>query len=158
MFTPAQKAVIQANMIATKTDWTDSDNAAYETIKGKIIEAGKKLRLITYSELVSGVKFNLPNLISDYQICVWDWKDMDRSMIGGFLARISTETFSQYNFMASSLVVLRDPQGHVRPSQHFFEWMVAVGAIPDDDEETVMVFWSEQVNRAHNFYRHGTIL
>jgi hypothetical protein len=54
--------------------------------------------------------------------------------------------------MASALVIGRDES---KPSESFFQWMEELGVLPDLHEMTVLKFWSEQVKKAHQWYRYG---
>jgi hypothetical protein len=54
--------------------------------------------------------------------------------------------------MASALVVNRD---EFKPSHYFFDWMVKLKVLPDNSDDTVMKFWIEEVNKAHNWYKAG---
>ncbi len=53
-------------------------------------------------------------------------------------------------FMASALVVNRL---EYKPSDLFFEWMKRIEVLPNTNEGTVMKFWIDQVNKAHNWYK-----
>jgi hypothetical protein len=42
-----------------------------------------------------------------------------------------------------------------KPSDQFFKWMEELGVLPNLKEDTILAFWADQVNRAHNWYgRH----
>ena len=112
----------------------DKDPVAREQLKERIEETGRNLQLTTYSELVNGIIFHLPNVMegADYQIHTFDWSGLDRRIIGDFLGHITME---------------------YKPSKHFFDWMASLNVLPNLDEETVLAFWAEHVNLAHNWYR-----
>jgi hypothetical protein len=132
--------------------YADKDPNALAILEERIADTGRKLGLITYSELVKGVDFHLPNIRKEeaYRIQIYDWKGLDRSILAEFLGYISTRTYREAGFMASALVVQStDPQ----PSEHFFEWMVKLGVLPDTNKDRVLEFWSEQVTKAHNWYK-----
>jgi hypothetical protein len=121
-------------------------------LEARIAEAGRNLGLITYSDLVQGVTFHLPNIRNGtaYQISIYDWTGLDRAILGDFLGYISTRSYLQNGFMASALVVNR---AEYRPSDHFFEWMKKLAVLPDTQEDTVLAFWAGQANKAHNWYK-----
>ncbi len=51
---------------------------------------------------------------------------------------------------SSALVVNR---AEYKPSDIFFEWMEYLNVLPDLEEETVLAFWANEVNKAHNWYK-----
>lgn len=71
-------------------------------------------------------------------------------MVGEFLGYISMRSYCANGFMASALVVNRL---EYKPSDLFFEWMKRIEVLPDTNEGTVMKFWIDQVNKAHNWYK-----
>ena len=143
---------ILQRMHAVQWKWATNDSNALAILEQRIAETGKKLQLITYSDLVSGVIFHLPNIRNgqDYQINTYAWSGLDRGIIGEFLAYISVRSYEQSGFMASSLVVSAN---EFKPSWHFFEWMKKLNVLPDINDDTVLAFWAEQVNRAHKWYK-----
>jgi hypothetical protein len=132
--------------------YADKDLASLEIVEKRIHESGKDLKLITYSDLVKGIEFHIPNINngSAYQIKTYDWSGLDRRIIGDFLGYASFRSYEKYGFMASALVVNRD---EYRPSWHFFLWMKELEVLPDLEEPTVLAFWIDHVNKAHNWYK-----
>jgi hypothetical protein len=107
--------------------------------------------LITYSDLVRGVTFRLPTVNGGvpFQIDVSDWSDLNRAILGDFLGAISAETYVEAGFLATALVVNKQ---EFMPRDQFFKWMNQLGALPDRKQDTVLAFWADQVNKAHNWY------
>ena len=132
--------------------YADKDLNALGVLEQRIADTGRRLQLITYSQLVGGMAFHLPNVRNGeaYQIQTFEWSGLDRAIIGEFLGYISTRSYEQAGFMASALVV---NAMEFKPSWHFFEWMRTLQVLPNLDDNTVLAFWAEQVNRAHNWYR-----
>jgi hypothetical protein len=132
--------------------WGDKDPNALSALEQRIAEAGRQLALITYSDLVKGIDFHLPNVRNGgpYRVSIYDWSGFDRGMVGDFLGYISMRSYCEHGFMASALVVNRVES---KPSDMFFDWMVKLQALPDATEDTVLAFWAKQVNKAHNWYR-----
>ncbi|MFL6334105.1 MAG: hypothetical protein ACJ754_12400 [Pyrinomonadaceae bacterium] len=134
--------------------WADKDPHALAILEGKIAEVGRTLGMITYSDLVKGVDFHLPNVRNGqaYRVPIHDWSGFDRGMVGEFLGYISMRSYCEHGFMASALVVNRL---EYKPSDLFFEWMVRLNVLPETNEGTVLKYWIEQVNKAHNWYKAG---
>ena len=139
-------------MEAIEWKWGDKDPAALAELERRVAEAGRKLQLITYSDLVEGVDFRLPNLRNGapYRIAIHNWSGLDREIIGSFLGYISLHSYRKAGFMASALAVNR---AEYRPSEHFFRFMRELEVLPDNDEATILRFWADQVNKAHKWYK-----
>ena len=132
--------------------WADKDPNALAILEERIAETGRNLGMITYSDLVKGVDFHLPNVRNGgaYRVPIHDWSGFDRGMVGEFLGYISMRSYCENDFMASALVVNRL---EYKPSDLFFDWMVRLNVLPDTNESTVLKFWIEQVDKAHNWYQ-----
>src|SRR5687768_9141713 len=85
--------------------YATGDPKALRTLEERIAAAGRKRSLITYSELVRGVTFDLPNLQRPPIIDTSDWHDLDRAIVGSFLGYISMRSYENAKFFASALVV-----------------------------------------------------
>jgi hypothetical protein len=134
--------------------YADADPSAKAELQRRIEAAGRKLKLITYSDLVRGVTFCLPTVRqgAPFQIEIDDWTGLDRAILGNFLGAISAETYQTGQFLATALVVNK---AEFKPSDQFFKWMEELGVLPNLKEDTILAFWADQVNRAHNWYgRH----
>jgi hypothetical protein len=134
--------------------WGDKDPNALAALEQRIAETGRQLALITYSDLVKGIDFRLPNLTEGkpYRISIYDWSGLDRRILGDFLGYMSMRSYCNYGFMASALAVNRM---EYMPSELFFEWMVQLQVLPDTAQDTVFAFWADQVHKAHNWYNAG---
>lgn len=144
-------AALSEKLDATKWRYADRDLRAVAELTGRIAATGRKLGLITYSDLVRDVPLSLPNINdgAPFTIDVYDWRETDRVIIGDFLGFISANSFREGKFLASALVVNR---AEFKPSPPFFAWMKSLGVLPNLKEDTVLAFWAEQVNRAHQWY------
>lgn len=131
--------------------WAEKDLQALLILEQRIADSGSKLGLITYSELVAGVTFNVPSLHNGkpFEIHVHDWTDLDRALIGDFLGLISSRSYERAQFMASALVVSK---GEYKPSDHFFMWMEKLNVLPNLEDDTVLAFWANEVNKAHKWF------
>lgn len=68
----------------------DKDPSALASMEDRIAETARKRALITYSDLVRGIRFSLPNLTEkELTIDVSDWRELDRAVVGDFLGYIS---------------------------------------------------------------------
>ncbi|MCA1614006.1 MAG: hypothetical protein LC800_07620 [Acidobacteria bacterium] len=134
--------------------YADKDSVALFELERRIAETGRKLGLITYSDLVKGIDFHLPNIRNGeaYRIQIYDWSGLDRAILGEFLGYISARSYRESGFMASALVV--NSTG-LEPSEQFFEWMERLGVLPDTNKNTVLAFWADQVHKAHNWFKTG---
>ncbi|OLE54155.1 MAG: hypothetical protein AUG51_10010 [Acidobacteria bacterium 13_1_20CM_3_53_8] len=134
--------------------YADKDPQALSILEEKIAGTGRKLGLITYSKLVEGVDFHLPNIRKGeaYSIQTYNWTGLDRAILGEFLGYTSTRSYREAGFMASALVV--NSTGY-EPSNQFFEWMEKLGVLPDNNKDTILAFWADQVHKAQNWYKAG---
>lgn len=134
--------------------WTyaPQDPIAYAELEKRIAKIGKRSSLITYSDLVSGIEFHLPSVDDEgtYYMNTSGLTGLDRHIIGDFLGQISCRSYCEHGFMANALVVNRT---EYKPSKIFFDWMELLNVLPDKKEDTVLNFWTEQVNKAHNWYK-----
>jgi hypothetical protein len=139
---------------AIQWEYADKDLSAIAILQGRIKEIGRKTALISYSDLVISVDFHYPNINNGnaYRISTYDWTGLDRKIIGDCLGYISKESYLEAGFMASALVIAR---WESKPSDIFFEWMKSLGVLPNINEDTVLSFWSQQVKKAHQWYRYG---
>jgi hypothetical protein len=151
------KNAIVAKMMDNSWKWADQDLNALLELEKRIADTGKNEDLITYSDLVRGVTFNLPTVNGGkpFQITSHDWTDLNRAILGDFMGYISTRSFATHGFMASALVV--NKIGDQKPSDIFFRWMQYLGVLPDGKPSTRDKFWSNEVKKAHQWYRTGTI-
>ena len=147
-----QEDAIAAKLQDIEWRWADEDDDALSILEERIANAGRALSLITYSDLVRSVKFTMPTMNGGkpFEIVVHNWTELDRALIGDFLGLVSARSFKKAHFMASALVVSK---GEYKPSPHFFQWMQTLDVLPDLKDDTVLAFWADQVNKAHQWYR-----
>jgi hypothetical protein len=146
---------IEKRMSEIEWEYADKDLSAIAQLTDRIAETGRKFGLISYTDLVSGIAFNYPNINSGkpHFISVYgEWTGLDRRIIGDCLGYISTQSYKEAKFMASALVVARLES---KPSDIFFGWMQELGALPKLSEMAVLEFWSVQVKKAHQWYKYG---
>src|SRR5262245_34332030 len=117
--------------------WADKDPNALAILESRIERTGLALQMITYSDLVKGIDFQLSNVRNGeaYRVPIHEWSGFDRGMVGEFLGMISTRSYCQHGFMASALVVNRL---EYKPSDLFFNWMVRLNVFPNNNDDTVL--------------------
>lgn len=155
MFQPSHISTLQIYEAVTKDL---SDNAEYiinqnasDEMYARLQAAGRARKMISYSELVSGIRFECPNIsTSPFVIATFDWRGIDRKMIGHELARLTQRTVRDAGCIISSLVVDKTNNA---PSKVFFEWLNDIGILPNMDEMTVLSFWAHQVRLTHEFFK-----
>lgn len=143
---------LRAGLEAVEWRYGDKDPEALAIMEQRIARAGRYEDLVTYSDLVAGITFRIPNVHGGkpFQIQTDDWSDLDRAVLGDMLGYISLRSFRVGGFLASTLAVNK---ANGEPSQLFFRWMNKLGAIEDMDENTMLTFWVDQVKKAHAWYK-----
>lgn len=135
-----------------RINWTYASGgaAALAELEERIAQAGRSRALITYSELVRDVAFDLPNLReSPRTINVADWQDLDRAIVGSFLGFISMRSYLEARFWASALVVSRMDGS---PGEGFYTLLKDIGLIPTTQSEKAFDLWADHVAKAHTWY------
>lgn len=131
--------------------WATQDSASQSQIERRIVAKARKQGLITYSDAVEGIDFNIPTVNNGqpFRIDVHHFTPLDRAILGDFLGYTSSRSYERAGFMISALVVNKDEYA---PSWHFFEWMKQLDILPDTKEQTVLAFWADQVHKAHQWF------
>jgi len=135
----------------------DKDDRARAELTRKIAGVGRSRTTITYSDLVNGVTFQVPNVYGGhpFQIGVGgDWTDLDRALLGDFLGYISMLSYREGRFIASALVVSKSSR---EPSEGFRSLMRQLGLLKSGKRDDFMLLWSDELNKAYEWYeRHPT--
>jgi hypothetical protein len=130
--------------------YADKDPAALAILEARIARAAaSEDRTITYSELVRGVEFKLPDG-SSYEISDFQNHGFDSRLIGDFLGYICKRSYEKAGFMASAAVVMKEDG---KPSLPFFKWMTKLGVLQRANDNKALEFWIEQLDKAHNYYK-----
>lgn len=107
--------------------------------------------MITYSDLVQNVQFDLSNLKhSPRVIDVHDWHELDRAIIGDFLGYISMRSYQYGSFFASALVVTKLDGS---PGWGFYNLLKELKIIPSSQSEEALDIWADHVRKAHTWYQ-----
>lgn len=134
---------------AMKWKYADKDPDALAELERRIAEAGRRRSLITYSDLVRGVRFNLPNLREGARtIDVADWQELDRAIVGDFLGYISQRSYERHRFFSSALVVTKTDGS---PSEGFYTLMRDLGLISSGKTDKAMYLFADHVAKAHTW-------
>jgi hypothetical protein len=127
-------------------------DAARNEIYERIRQAAKQRKMLTYSELVRGIKFTHPQMRNGdpFEIVTFDWKGWDRKFIGGTLAQLTCDTLVSHGCLITSLVV---DKGENAPSKILFEWLHDMGVLPDLEARTVDGFWATHVKKTFEYFK-----
>jgi hypothetical protein len=130
--------------------YADKDPQALAILEERIAKASAhENRTITYSDLVRGVEFNLPDG-SVYEICDFQNYGFDSRLIGDYLAYICKRSYERAGFMASAAVVMKE-EGI--PSPPFFGFMTKLGLLKSPNDDRATELWVKELDKAHQYYK-----
>ena len=134
-------------------EYGDKDPVALQALEQRVADAGRRRKLITYSELVTGVRFNLPNIRGGERVIdIGDWSDLDRKIVGSFLGYMSLRSYEAALFFSSALVVSKMDGS---PGEGFYNLLRDLGLIASSKTDKAMYLWADHVAKAHTWYsRH----
>ena len=133
--------------------YAEDDPSALAQLERRISRSGRRGDLLTYSQLVDGIEFDLPRLADrPHKIDVHSWTQLDRTIVGNFLGYISMRSYERAGFFASSLVV--NKSDHL-PGDGFFGLLHAIGLISAKDDVRGPIIWDEHLQKARDWYRHN---
>lgn len=130
----------------------DGDSAANREVELRIAKRAAKRETITYSELVEGITFCLPNVAggSPFQLGeMGDWSDLDRAVLGSVLGRISADSYLGAGFLASAVAVSKTTK---EPSEGFKSLVREAGFMRNTKGDAFALFWSVQLNKAYEWF------
>ncbi|HEX8550174.1 MAG TPA: hypothetical protein VF681_01335 [Abditibacteriaceae bacterium] len=141
-------------MLDKKWNYAPKDLRALTEMEERIAKAAQQQTTVTYSEMVNGVKCQMPNVRGGipFQIGVPEWTDFDRALLDDFLGYLCVQSYTKYGFMASVPAVSGETQ---MPGTRFFTWMREIGAMKGKSVSTEMALWQDQQEKAHVFYSHN---
>lgn len=130
--------------------YAPQDSAALAELERRLGEAASRRSLLTYSDLVRGITFNLPTLREPIRtIDVSDWQDLDRAIVGDFLGYMSMRSYELGGFFSSALVVSKLDGS---PSEGFYTLMKELGLIASSKTDKAMYLFAKHVALAHTWY------
>jgi hypothetical protein len=142
---------VQRRFSEMRWAYAGGDPAALAQLESRLARVGRAGKLITYSDLVLGVPFDLPNLAeSPRYIDIHAWQGPDRSIVGDFLAEISRRSYDKGNFLASALAVTAYDG---TPGEGFHALLKELGLIPMQSSPLALDLWVEHVQKAHAWYK-----
>lgn len=140
----------------TQWEYALNDEAqALQELAQRIARTGRlNSSLISYSNLVAGVRFQFSNVNNGkpFEIDTHNWHGLHRRIIGDCLGYLSYLSFRDHGFMASALVADLIEN---RPSGIFFEWMQSLGVIPNLSQKVITEFWVTEVTKAATWYKQN---
>lgn len=133
--------------------YANKDPKALRELETRVGSAAAKRGLLTYSDLVRGVEFNLPNLKEPRRVIdTSDWQDLDRAIVGDFLGYMSMRSYETAGFFSSALVVSKMDGS---PSEGFYSLLRELGLISSGKTDKAMFLWADHVAKAHTWHiRH----
>lgn len=140
---------IQERFDEIQWSYATGDPKALGELEQRIAAAGRKRGLITYSDLVRGVRFELPNLQKPRTIDVSDWQEIDRAIVGDFLGFISKRSYEKAKVFTSALVVSKMDGS---PGEGFYSLLKQLGLIPNTKSTKALDLWAEHVAKSHTWF------
>jgi hypothetical protein len=129
--------------------YAPGDAQALAILEKRIATAGRKRSLITYSDLVRGVTFILPNVQRPRTIDVTDWQELDRAIVGDFLGYISMRSYERARLFSSALVVSKMDGS---PGEGFHNLLKELGLIPNVRSAKTLDIWADHVAKSHTWF------
>ncbi len=132
--------------------YAQHDPDARRQLARRIEDRARRQDILTYSDLVRGVTFRLPNVNSGrpFEIDVHEWSELDRAIIGDFLGYISAETYERAGIFGSAIVVTK---GDGTPGPGFTKFMRDLGILTGSSETAALECWVREVERVYAWYR-----
>lgn len=126
-----------------------ADPKALAELEERIAAAGRRRELITTSDLVRGVTFDLPSLGKPRLIDVPHWRDLDRQIVADFLGYLSMRSYERSGFLVGALVVSKMDGS---PGESFYALLRELDLIPNARSAKALDIWAEHVAKAHAWY------
>lgn len=140
---------VQQKFDEIEWSYATGDAKALRELEERIASAGRKRGLITYSDLVRGVVFSLPNVKKPRMIDVADWQELDRAIVGDFLGYISKRSYERAKLFSSALVVSKMDGS---PGEGFYSLLKQLGLVSNARSTKALDLWAEHVAKAHTWF------
>jgi hypothetical protein len=138
-------------MIAKSWPYSEACPEALAELGIRIAKVGKMRGLVHYSKLVSGLELRMASVSegAPFELGVPEWSDQDRKILGDLLGRLSLDTYQRGKFLASALVTAKGTQ---EPGEGFWTFVDELGLFTSTSPTRRLMFWTEQVRLAHDWY------
>ena len=142
-------------MIAKGWPYAEACPEALAELGRRIAEVGRRRDLVHYSKLVSGLELRMAGVGNGapFELGVPEWSDQDRKILGDLLGRLSLDTYQRGKFLASALVTAKGTQ---EPGEGFWSFVDELGLFTSTSPTRRLMFWTEQVRLAHEWYASNT--
>lgn len=139
-------------MIAKPWPYSEACPEAATEMGRRIAAVGKRRALVHYSKLVNGLELRIGDG-APFELGVPEWSDHDRNILGDLLGRLSLDSYRRGQFLASALVTAKGTQ---EPGEGFWNFVDELGLFTSTSPTRRLVFWTEQVRLAHEWYASNT--
>src|SRR5690349_13947863 len=138
-------------MLAKPWPYSSACPDALADVGRRIAAVGKRRDLVHYSKLVSGLELRMDNVDggAPFELGVPEWSDLHRNILGDLLGRASLDSYQRGKFLASALVTAKGTQ---EPGEGFWNFVEELGLLTSTSPNKRLMFWSEQVRLAHDWY------
>jgi len=130
--------------------YADNDPRAKGLLTDRILETACRQKLITYSDLVSGVTFHLRNVNDGRPFEITEWTDLHRAIIGDFLGCISADSYANAGIFLSAVVVTKDDG---TPGFGFTNFMRDLGVLSGRSQAAELECWVREVQKVYESCR-----
>lgn len=143
---------VVASLAESNGAFSITNQEAMDALYERIAMAGRTRKMLSYSELVRGIKFECAE-VSDkpFEIFAFDWQGPMRRMIGYALARITERTILDAGCIITTVII---DNTNNTPSRILFEWLHDMGIIPDLEENTILAFWATHVTKTQEYFKN----
>ena len=136
--------------------YAQHDPDARMELTRRIEAAARQGKLLTYSDLIKGVSFCIPNVNAgrSFGMDLHDLSELDRAIIGDFLGCISAGTYRSAGVFVSAIVVTKHDG---TPGMGFTKFMRDLGLIPSTSADAAIERWVREVQNVHSLYQKKRI-
>lgn len=136
------------NLEAFESDYAQYDRDTVEQLKVRIYDYARHTSPVSYSQLVSGVTFQIngqPHIIDTHH-----WTGLDRRIVGDYLFQIMKDQYRELGILSTMIVFSQDSQ---EPSQIVQDWLRGISAYTGDWLE----FWVAETAKVVEYYKRRAI-
>jgi hypothetical protein len=136
------------NLESFESDYAQYDRGTVEILKERIFDYARHGSPVSYSQLVSGITFNING--NKHIIDTHRWSGLDRRIVGDYLFQIMKDQYRKLGILSTMIVFSQDSQ---EPSQIVQDWLKDIGAYTGDWLE----FWSKETAKVVEYYKRQSI-